>query len=81
MLWLSIFVSVFLVVGYEHCGVYDRQCVPCVVYCNLEEVSCLMSLKARREGSDKKEDIEIWIDKTKCFLGFARFWRIELRIN
>jgi hypothetical protein len=40
-----------------------------------------MSLKARREGSDKKEDIEIWIDKTKCFLGFARFWRIELRIN
>jgi hypothetical protein len=40
-----------------------------------------MSLKARWGGSDKKEDIEILIDKIKCFLGFVRFWRIELRIN
>jgi hypothetical protein len=40
-----------------------------------------MSLKAGWGGSDKKEDIEILIDRTKCFLGFVRFWRIELIIS
>ncbi len=63
VLWLSIFVCVSLVVGYEHCVVDDWQhvlCVMfklgelCVVHCSLEEVSCLMSLKARWGGSDKK---------------------------
>jgi hypothetical protein len=29
--------------------------------------------KSNMGGSDKKEDIEIWIDKTKWFLGFVRF--------
>jgi hypothetical protein len=68
VLWLSIFVSVSLIVSYEHCGVYDQKCILCVVFklgelcvihCKSEEVSCLTSLKARWGGNDKKEDIEI----------------------
>ncbi len=82
LLWLFVFVSVSLVVGYEHCGVYDEKHILCmvfkmgelcVVHCSLEEVSCLTSLKARWGGNDKKEDIEIWINRSKCFLGFVRF--------
>ncbi len=39
----------------------------CVVHYSLEEVSCLTPLKARWGGNDKKEEIEIWIDRTKFF--------------
>jgi hypothetical protein len=57
VLWLFCFCKPkCLVVGYEHCGVYNRRCTCCVwysswvsfvVHCILEEVSCLALLKAR----------------------------------
>jgi hypothetical protein len=33
MLWLAVFVSVCLVAGYEHCGVYNWQHA-CCVWCS-----------------------------------------------
>jgi hypothetical protein len=69
VLWLFFCNPKCLVAGYERCGVYDWRracCVWCsswvssMVHYVLEEVLCLMLMKVRWCGSDKREDIKIW---------------------
>lgn len=69
VLWLFVFVSlsvwlhvmniVVFIIGDVHAMCSVQVGVSSMVHCVLEEVSCLVLMKVRWCGSDKKEDIKI----------------------